>query len=121
MRNGSLGIHFTRRGFAVELSVEKKSDGNEEKSPPTFFPFYLPLPLVNDGGKRQSSTFEPLLLLFLAEIPSAKEGTRQGERPGKEGRGAGTDRFRQRSRQQAVGVSTSSALRHFSDLSFQLG
>ena len=59
VRNGSLGIHFTRRGFAVELSVEKKSDGNEEKSPPTFFPFYLLLPLVNDGGKRQSSTFGP--------------------------------------------------------------
>ena len=60
----AVGIHFTRRGFAVELSVEKKSDGNEEKSPPTFFPFYLSLPLVNDGGKRQSSTFEPLLLSF---------------------------------------------------------
>ena len=111
----AVGIHFTRRGFAVELSVEKKSDGNEEKSPPTFFPFYLSLPLVNDGGKRQSSTFEPLLLsFFLAEIPSAKEGTRRRERQrGRGRRSAGTDRFRQRPRPRPAGVSTSSALRQF--------
>lgn len=92
----AVGIHFTRRGFAVELSVEKKSDGNEEKSPPTFFPFYLSLPLVNDGGKRQSSTFEPLLLSFswpkfhLPRRGPDGERERETERPGKEERRNGS-------------------------------